>query len=98
MATTTLDLLLVCRLHRQLGVVAHHGVGLVAGLVVLVDHSVLLGCGSSLVIRLGEGTRLPQVIPRGGAASNIRGELWNIYMGIFAISTFPFLSWQYWSN
>ena len=70
-------------LHRQLGVVSHHGVGLVAGLVVLVDHSVLLGSGSSLVISLGMGTRLPQIIPRGGATSNIVGQMME-YLDLFS--------------
>ena len=95
-APSTVGLLLVCGLHRQLGVVSHHGVGLVAGFVVLVDHSVLLSRGPSLVIGLRVGTWLPQVIPGGGAASNITVECWNIC--IFLVSTFPFLSWQCWSD
>ena len=69
-----LGLLLVSWLHWELGVVSHHAVGLVAGLVVLVDHPVLLSSSSPLVIRLREGARLPEVIPRGGAAQL---ERWN---------------------
>ena len=85
--TSSLYLLLVCGLHRQLGVVSHHGVGLVAGLVVLVDHPVLLGSRSSLVISLGKGTRLPEVIPRGGATSNIVVKGWTFC--IFLVSNLP---------
>ena len=67
-------LLFVGGLNGKLGVVSHHGVRLVTGLVVLIDHSVLLRSRSSLVISLGVGTRLPKVIPRGGAGSNILAE------------------------
>ena len=65
------DLLLSSRLHWQHGVVSHHGVRLIAGLVVLVDHPVLLGGGPPLVLSLGVRTRLPQVVPRGGAVTLI---------------------------
>ena len=65
------DLLLSSRFHWQHGVVPHHGVRLIAGLVVLVDHPVLLGGGPPLVLGLWVRAWLPQVIPRGGAVINI---------------------------
>ena len=65
------DLLLSSRLHWQHRIVSHHGVRFVAGLIVLVDHSVLLGGGSPLVLSLGVRAGLPEVVPGGGAGTLI---------------------------
>merc|ERR1719266_1254943 len=49
------------------GVVAHHGVHLLVWFVVLQQHPILLGGRGPLLIIDGVRSRLPQVIPGGGA-------------------------------
>ena len=52
------------------GVVAHHGVHLLVGFVVLQQHPVLLGGRGALLVIDGVRSRLPQVIPGGGAVNS----------------------------
>ena len=51
------------------GVVAHHGVHLLVGFVVLQQHPVLLSGRGTLLVIDGVRSRLPQVIPGGGTVN-----------------------------
>lgn len=55
------------RLDGKVGVVAHHGVHVLVGLVILQQHAVLLGGGRALLVVDGVRTGLPHVVPGGRA-------------------------------
>merc|ERR1719223_478335 len=52
-------------LYREVGVVSHHGVHVIIRLVILKQHSVLLGGRRALLVVNGIGTRLPHIVPGG---------------------------------